>query len=174
MLWRDSAITDVTDRVFKAPLIPSEFKNALKDLNIVNILETKISKKVKESYASSVIKNNAEGRNEDEVIKNWTEGLFRYQAQEITGIVINPNNLESCKKGWAFLQVLALVTKKDMIFYKYDRANLCFARILDEDVCAIVKPYSKEVKEMINKYDDCYTESLASMSVTNAKDGKAK
>lgn len=156
VLWRDSDRNEVSDDIFKKYNTADGFKKALHDYGFTKTTEAKCSESVKERYEKLKAQYSKEKHDPKSAKLPWTEGLFRYQWSEIDGVVINPNNLQSCIKGYAFAVVLEENTGKPCKFYSSEGLEEGkFTEVSRDDVATKVSTSAKQVAEQYKKYLSC-------------------
>jgi hypothetical protein len=126
VLWRDNGYCGVSDHIFKRDYASrEEFAKALAENSYVSCSErdvaTKIDQKYKKNYDEAIAERIPKSEREDYASLAWTEGVFRYKFTDIDSVVINPSNLDSCKKGYAFSKVLEARLGRKVDFVTLDK-----------------------------------------------------
>ena len=113
--WRHSGMTKVSDHIFKSVHTAKSFEKILRDYQFKVISETNVPKIVEQDYKLAVKENERDRRDYEkeygkklkrEAFIVWTEGLFRYKANEIFSIVVDKDNKTTHKSAYEFAKVL--------------------------------------------------------------------
>ncbi len=155
--WRDSNRCALSNATFKVKHTPDSFQTSLTDNQFILTTEDKAAESVRTRYRRFVKQYQQEDLDPQEASVPWTEGLFRYQRDEIDGIVVNPKNTQSCLQAYAFAKTLEAHTKQRYTFYACDGNTSALTEVDRDTVKGKIYSSSKQLTELLKEYHRCHS-----------------
>lgn len=156
VIWRNSLRNGVSDSIFKKYLTLSTFNERLTDNGFEYADERAVRLKIKEAFQQLQRQYKKEKFDPAEAMLPWTEGLFRYKTKEIFGIVINPDDVQSCKIGYAFACVVCKINKiQNINFYKLNENNYP-EKISFKPILPLIFANEEEVRDLVSQFRQSY------------------
>ncbi len=157
VLWRNSDYCGVSDNIFKNALSAEDFSNALDSHRYVSWLERAVVDNVDERYRSrcdeALNKGVTDNKEKEEYAQlSWTEGVFEYKFSDIDAVVIDPTNIKSRIKGYAFSKVLEKKLGRKFDFVCRDESGKGVDDLERDGVKITVLGRKDEVKDFIKIY----------------------
>ena len=154
VIWRDSGRCDVTDDIFKKYHPEEAFEKLARKQALVVMTEDMVAREVSKRFRDMQKAYRKEGHDVKDTQIAWTEGLFRYKFDEIDGVVVNPDNTNSCAKGYAFAKVVEANRRDRCRFYSLDQKTSSFTELDREDIKQKISRCKMQVRELCRKYSN--------------------
>lgn len=160
--WRDSNRTDVSDSIFRTRLSKETFKLELQQKQFIITTENDVRDKVVNRFQNMQQLYKKDNLSIKDAKILWTEGLFRYQLEEIDGVVINVKNLNSCVHGYVFAKVIEKESGNKVPFYALSTTGCIREKVDIKTLSSTLekadpKKLEQVAKKLYKEYRDAYT-----------------
>ncbi len=111
VLWRNGSYCGVSDHIFKRGLSKANLEKTLKENDYITCSELDVKQSLEARYKKNydeAVKEGYKGEKDRESYAQlaWSEGVFKYSFSDIDSIVIDPKNVKSIAKGYAFSKAI--------------------------------------------------------------------